>query len=685
MAEAARKPFDDAPATQFVVMDLLKNLLTFAESPGEMSSFLTRQIREFLGARIVILVQHQEPADTAGFKLLSIQPARFARWDKLEVFLELAAACREATVCQLCLATDTAHPAAPYLARMGIQTAIVAPLRVGSRTLGCLYAIDFLDLVAAQDILRTIEFMTPMVALVLRNCTFIESLESEVRQRTQESNRVANQFRYLAQVVPVGIFRLDEDGRQVFGNERWSKITGMDSALNTIAQFERHIHPEDYDRVTRAFGSMIRHDQPVDAEFRLVRPDASVVSVILSAVPEIDDSGRMLGVIGTLTDITEFKRTEQLQRKLKLELEQSLKLESLGRLAGGIAHDMNNVLGAIQAVTETLQLKDAGGPELSASLRVIEKASTRGRDLVKGLTNFARKDLREPAAIDLNELVLENLEILQRTTLQRVKLVVDLQEPLAPILGERGALGSTLMNLCINALDAMPEGGTLTLSTRSLAGAQVEITVADTGVGIPAAILERVMEPFFTTKPIGKGTGLGLSMAYATVKAHLGTFDIQSQEGLGTRVTLRLPAHALPNPAADPARAPQARPGGLRILLVDDDELIRASVPAMLEFAGHQVLTASGGAEAIALLAAPGAAVNLVILDLNMPGMNGAETLRGLRQGFPDLPVLLATGHLDHATAGLVQADRRCLSLSKPFSMAELEEKVKLLMAGDPA
>ena len=232
---------------------------------------------------------------------------------------------------------------------------------------------------------------------------------------------------------------------------------------------------------------------------------------------------------------------------------------------------MNNVLAAIQAVTETLKMKPGVDPGLGRSLGLIEKACTRGRDLVRGLTHFARKGLREPELLDLNGLAREELDLLGRTTLQKVVLVAELEEALPAVLGERGTLAGALMNLCVNAIAAMPEGGTLTLGTRRLPDLQVELTVTDTGAGMDPAVLARAMEPFFTTRPVGQGTGLGLAMAYATAKNHGGGLGIRSEPGRGTSVAMRLPAvTGASRTQAPPAAAPlQAAPR--RILLVDDD------------------------------------------------------------------------------------------------------------------
>jgi CheY-like chemotaxis protein len=377
-----------------------------------------------------------------------------------------------------------------------------------------------------------------------------------------------------------------------------------------------------------------------------------------------------------VADLTEWKRVEQRQRDLEAELHHAQKLESLGSLAGGVAHDMNNVLAAVQAIVQTLRDSHPGDSGLQADLGLIERASTRGRDLVKGLTNFVRKELKEPEHLDLNALVREEVELLGHTTLRRVVLDVDLAGDLPPVLGEHGALGGALMNLCVNALDAMPGKGTLTLRTRRLEDGRILLLVEDTGKGMTPEVLARAMEPFFTTKEAGKGTGLGLASVYATVKAHGGTVALRSAPGRGTTVEIRLPAADGGAAPAAPAEVPVPAPGSLRILQVDDDDLILATLPRMLEQSGHRVVTAGGGREALEQLCA-GLEVDVVVLDLNMPGMNGLETLERIRGIRPNLPVLLATGFLEPGAEERLRRCGRAMSIAKPFSMTELAGMLK--------
>jgi CheY-like chemotaxis protein len=234
------------------------------------------------------------------------------------------------------------------------------------------------------------------------------------------------------------------------------------------------------------------------------------------------------------------------------------------------------------------------------------------------------------------------------------------------------------MNLCGNAADAMNETGTLTLRTRNIENARIEVQIQDTGVGMSKEIQEKAFEPFFTTKPEGKGTGLGLSIAYGTVKAHQGEMEIQSEPGLGTVVSIRLPAHGAVNEATEPEAAPEqaSSPRSLSVLLVDDDELVQLSTQEVLKTLGHHATSATSGEEALVKLEA-GLEPDVVILDMNMPGLGGRGTLPRLRGLRPAVPVLLATGRVDQIALDLERDHPFVTLLPKPFNLEELEKRLK--------
>jgi len=379
-------------------------------------------------------------------------------------------------------------------------------------------------------------------------------------------------------------------------------------------------------------------------------------------------------------DLTGRRRLEAERRELEAQLHQSQKLESLGSLAGGVAHDINNVLAAILGLASAHRPALGSADPLAKALDVITSACVRGRNVVNRLLVFARKDLATLGPVDLNGVVREMLRLLEYTTLKRIRVTTELQEPLPAIEGDPGALGHALMNLFVNAMDAMPEGGDLAVTTRLQPGGILQLSVRDTGQGMSAEVQKKATEPFFTTKPMGKGTGLGLAMVFGTVKAHKGGLELRSTPGAGTEVILTFPARQERTPVGAAAGPAPAQGPPLSILLVDDDELILQSVAPMLRVLGHQVQTASSGQAALALFQA-GLAVDLVVLDMNMPGLNGAQTLDRLKALRPDQKVLMASGYSDQDMLPLLAAHRYLSSIQKPFNLSEIANKLASLSA----
>ncbi|HEY3400027.1 MAG TPA: PAS domain S-box protein [Geothrix sp.] len=503
---------------------------------------------------------------------------------------------------------------------------------------------------------------------------FLRDITQEVQTaaQIQESEM---RFRLLFASSPAPMF-IQRAGHLIHANQAMAGLLEVESPDELLGRAVTDIiHPNYHalvrDRVEAAHRQKVTLP-PLEEIFitlggRQVWVEVQAVSLDLPGGP---------AMLVFAVDLTERRRSEEHQRKLEAEVQHAQKLDSLGSLAGGIAHDMNNVLAAILGMSTLLQAKAGGDEALARSLQTIEKAAGRGRDLVKGLTDFARKGLQEARIMDLNALVREELELLVRTTRHRFTFDVHLEEGLAPIMGEPSTVGSAFMNLCVNAFDAMPQGGTLEVTTHRQ-GSQVVLVVTDTGHGIPPEILPRITEPFFTTKPTGRGTGLGLAMVYGTMKAHGGSLDIQSEVGKGTSIRLCFPGATaeVKAEAAGPA-SPQALERSLRVLVVDDDALIRSILPDMLEQLGHHVETASSGLEAIRRLDA-GLLVDLVILDHNMPGLSGAETLPRILQLRPGVRILLATGFLDNDLKLLLAGFPAVLAIQKPFSLAELRHVLR--------
>jgi PAS domain S-box-containing protein len=461
-------------------------------------------------------------------------------------------------------------------------------------------------------------------------------------------------------------------------NARTFELFGLQpqpAAPGNTEWMDQIIHPEDRAATKAAVQAAIAGEKPFDLAFRVVHPNGEVRHIKTDAKVLRDDQGRAVRIIGVNQDRTREVETEAVRQRLQEELQHAEKLESIGSLAGGVAHDMNNVLAAIMGMASALRESNPDQDPQARSLDTIIRACVRGRDVVKSLLYFAHKDLEAAGPVNLNAIAQEMVQLLSYTTLKRVQISTDFQEPLGLIEGDSGALCHALINLCVNAVDAMPEGGALLIRTRAAAGGPVTISVKDSGQGMSPEVIRKAIEPFFTTKPIGKGTGLGLAMVYGTVKAHKGTFEIRSEPGQGTEVILGFPPMASPAEALPPAPAPPAPSHPIRILLVDDDELIRQSIGPMLTALGHEVHIAEGGMEALERLRA-GLEVDLVILDMNMPGLNGAQTLAQLLEFRPAQAVLMATGYSEESIAPLLEGRPNVFSLRKPFNLKEISSKL---------
>jgi CheY-like chemotaxis protein len=333
---------------------------------------------------------------------------------------------------------------------------------------------------------------------------------------------------------------------------------------------------------------------------------------------------------------------------------------------------MNNVLRTIMDMAGATQVSPPDAETLGKRMDKVLQACSRGRTLVRGLLDFSRQDLPDAVVMDLNEVLAEQVRFLGRSIPPNVRVLKELDGNLRTMRGDAFTLSGAIMHLLMNALDAMPDGGLLTLRTQMHGENAVQIDVEDTGVGMSKDILEKAMEPFFTTKPRSRSAGLGLPAVYGAVKAHQGVMDIRSEPGRGTQVHITLPV--LQEGARDRATTRDKGTGvrGLRILLVDDDNLVQTAVCAQLRRLGHAVVIANHGQEALDKLQ-EGLELDLVLLDIDMPVMSGGETLPRLRAMRPTLPVIIETGNMGEQVEQLARAFADVSVLGRPFSLSELK------------
>ncbi|HVX41469.1 MAG TPA: ATP-binding protein [Gemmatimonadaceae bacterium] len=462
---------------------------------------------------------------------------------------------------------------------------------------------------------------------------------------------------------------------------------------NDLTWWLSRVHPEDREELQRTVRTALV-DPSIGIEmvqYRVRRADESYAYASGSMVPQRDASGRVLRVIGAIRDVTTERRLEE-------QLRESQKMEAVGKLAGGVAHDFNNLLTVIGGHAFMLGRQIPRDGVVEKHLQGIANATDRAASLTKQLLAFSRRQILTPAVLDLNAILEDVMLMMQPVLGERIEVVKQLDPLLFPLFADAGQLAQVLVNLALNARDAMPQGGTLTIITANARiedrpddasapplapGDYVRLTISDDGIGMDAETLARVFDPFFTTKPIGHGTGLGLATVYGIVKQSAGDVRVTSAPGAGASFVIHLPAVqpeiAVPETRLSPSRgiAGDVAP---EILLVEDDDGVRDFVQAVLQRAGHRVQPASNGMDALRKLGDRHEAIDLVVADVVMPQMGGPEFVRQFRQRRPDVAVLFITGYTDDARMLAEIASSGARLLVKPFSADDLERTVASML-----
>ncbi|HLJ15288.1 MAG TPA: response regulator [Bryobacteraceae bacterium] len=397
----------------------------------------------------------------------------------------------------------------------------------------------------------------------------------------------------------------------------------------------------------------------------------------------------------------ELREAEQLRERERLQhqVQQLHKFETIGRLAGGIAHDFNNVIGAILGWAELCSQEVQPGTQLHDRIRRIMDQADRAAGLTSQLLSFARRQFLQPKRIDMNLHVLQSTSLLRRVIGEHITITVETAKDLHVSLADPSQVDQILMNLCLNARDAMPDGGRLLLETRNvtiteeycqtvtyaLPGDYVMLSVSDTGVGMNAETIEQIFEPFFTTKEPGKGTGLGLATVYGIVKQHGGFLNVESEPGKGTTFQIYLPASSGMAETRETQNDQPARKGSETILLAEDHDGLRQSAQEMLQGLGYRVLLAANGLDAVQLFKANSRSIDLVILDVVMPGQSGPDTYSQLISMRPDLKVIFTTGYTTEVASLASLIDHGAGFLQKPYGQRSIGLKVRELLDRAPS
>jgi hypothetical protein len=507
------------------------------------------------------------------------------------------------------------------------------------------------------------------------------------RKKSEEALRESEErFRQLTGTIKEVFWMTDPDKNEIiYVSPAYEEIWGRTCrglSENPRGWMEA-IHPEDRDRVLRAALSRQATGE-YDEEYRIIRPDGSVRWIRDRAYPVRHPAGRVYRIAGIAEDVTESK-------KLSEQLRQSQKMEAVGQLAGGVAHDFNNLLTIIIGYSDMLlgrDLDDRQRREISG----IRSAAERAARLTRQLLAFSRQQMLQARVLDLNEIVREMEKMLRRLIGEDVELVTACAPSLRKVKADPGQVEQVLMNLVVNARDAMPDGGTLIIETQNAelddefcrrhAGARpgryVMLAVGDSGRGMSAEVKRHIFEPFFTTKEKGKGTGLGLSTVYGIVKQSEGYISVYSEEGKGTTFKVYLPRLEEEGDTPEPDGATSGPPRGTEtVLVVEDEAVVRDLVRNMLESLGYTVLAAANGEEAVGVCRTHEGPIHLALTDVVMPVMGGPDATRQMLAMRPDMRLLFMSGYTDHAALRRGILSQGTPFLQKPFTSEGLARKVR--------
>ncbi len=506
------------------------------------------------------------------------------------------------------------------------------------------------------------------------------------KQRLARALRESEErYRLLIDSIGDAVFLLDLEGRVVFANRRAVDLSGYPEADLLGRPLLALLAPEGARAVEAplAAANVGTGVLPVH-DVRLLRQDGRSLWVDVT-VSGVVKGGRLVGRLGVMHDITEKKRLED-------QLRHSQKLEAVGRLAGGVAHDFNNLLAVIMGYSDLIRVNARKSDRLARDIEEIRRASERGASLTQQLLAFSRGQLLQPQVVEVNALVGAMADMLRRVIGEDIELELRLDPAAGCVTGDAGQLEQVVLNLVLNARDAMARGGRLTLETAradldaryvehhpgASAGPHVRLTVRDTGCGMPPEVMAHLFEPFFTTKEPGRGTGLGLSTVYGIVKQHGGHVEVDSQPGQGSTFRVHLPrVDAEPEPQR-PAVTGKARPRGTEtVLVVEDEDALRDLIGRILGHSGYTILPAGDGEEALALAVKHPEPIQLLVTDLVMPRMGGFELAARVRGAHPETRVLYLSGYSTETLEERADVGADAVLLQKPFTPDALLRTVR--------
>jgi PAS domain S-box-containing protein len=558
--------------------------------------------------------------------------------------------------------------------RAGLRTGFAVPV-LGSNEVAAV-----LEFFSTEVRERDEPLMAVMAHVGAQLGRVVERMEAAEALRANEER-----FRTLVANIPGAIYRCanDADWTMEFLSDEIEEISGYpasDFIGNRVRSYASIIHPDDREALETTIRDRIAQGQAYILEYRILRADGGVRSVYEKGQGIFGADGQLLWLDGAIFDVTEQRRAEEALRESEEQLRQSQKMEAVGRLAGGVAHDFNNLLTAIIGRSELILGSLGEGTDARSDVQEIREAADRAASLTGQLLAFSRKQVLEPKTLDVNVVVAGLEKLLRRLIGEDVELVNIPAPKVGAVKADPGRLEQVVLNLAINARDAMPDGGRLTIGTADVElaeGPHVLLEVSDNGVGMDAQTRSRAFEPFFTTKEPGQGTGLGLSTVYGIVEQSGGHISVESELGRGTTFRIYLPRVEGPIDSPGLPTSAMPRKGSETVLLVEDERIVRTLVGKILEQAGYTVLAVDHPLAALETSERHEGPIDLVLTDVVMPQMGGHELAGRLSSSRPEAKVLYMSGYTESAALVNGANGNSVAFLQKPFTAASLAQKVR--------
>ncbi|MDD5168663.1 MAG: PAS domain S-box protein [Syntrophales bacterium] len=573
--------------------------------------------------------------------------------------------------------SDISSRSLDFVGTLGVSSFICVPIVYEGKSEGILAVDNYRSRRPHnQSEVSLLMGIAPQIAISINNA-------KSLRQIMENEER----FRALSENAPDIIYTTDNRGIVTYINPAAKEIMGYEKEEVIGKRFTEFIGADDAGTLMQAFDRVKQFRETIkDFEGKLLAKDGSVRLFNMSGAPNFNAAGEITGVVGTLKDFTEF-------RKLEVQLHHAEKMNALGRLTGGISHDFNNILQAISAYNQLLTMKKTEADPDWKYLTNIQGLTKRATDLVNQLLIFSRKVESKLVPIDINVEIRNYYELLINTLPKTITMTLDLADDLHVINGDTAQLGQVIMNLAVNAKDAMPEGGELSIRTKNIefakpltrgeahidAGHYILFRISDTGFGIEKEDLDHIFDPFFTTKEAGKGTGIGLSVVYGIVENHGGYIFCTSEPGKGATFELYLPVSdgMIVEEKREKETKHDLSKGHETILLVDDEPSLLDTGEELLSFLGYHVLTATSGESALAIIDRERERIGLVILDLMMPGMGGAKCLVEILKIVPSMKVMIASGYTASVKKEDILTNGAVAFIQKPYYIEDINKKIR--------